>query len=206
MNTRDSSAEEFAAVVKECGVNIVIPPAEAFNDIKYLSSSGAFVFGSPLEGSSKNRHCMYIFETGTNNKFDWSVAFNLWTDEDGRSDFTLELSGTDLAEGKFAITIDDLRFQQGNPMQHSLKIRFALVTAVALTTFLDRTIAAEPHTKLSSIQLFDRMRALMDVGAAIHQYSLLLSETGFRKRDHHFSKGNVIFFGQGARMIWRLES
>lgn len=76
-------AEEMASAIEEYGKTLVMPPAEAFDDLDVVEVKG-----------SKLRT--------------FGIRFPLWTSEEGRSDLTLELTVSGDADANPTIQIDDL--------------------------------------------------------------------------------------------------
>lgn len=77
------SATELETGIREYGRRLVIPPPRAYAN---------------LDVSSRKRL----------GRKQWSVRFDLWTAEEGRSDLTIELTLTDDRAGSFILEIDDL--------------------------------------------------------------------------------------------------
>lgn len=84
-----------------------------------------------------------------------------------------------------------------------LKIRFGLIIAIVLVALLGHASAKVKRNPMNSSQLFEQMKLLAETDAGTEPFGKLLSKAGFKRRDRHFTKGDVVYFGQGARMLWR---
>ena len=76
------TSEQLARVIREYGRKLVEPPSTAYNNLDAVAVNGASV---PT----------------------WSVRVPLWTEEEGRSDLTLELTIA-LGPGEPSVELDDL--------------------------------------------------------------------------------------------------
>ena len=76
------SADEMRQAITRYNRTLIVPPEEAYGEIDAIQVQNS---GPPS----------------------WSVRMPLWTEEEGRSDLTLELTMTELTDG-FIIEIDDI--------------------------------------------------------------------------------------------------
>lgn len=53
-------------------------------------------------------HSIDMIEVQNSNPKKWSVRFDLWSEQEGRSDLSLELTMTEVNEEKIAVEIDDI--------------------------------------------------------------------------------------------------
>ncbi|MDD5373279.1 MAG: hypothetical protein PHO62_07645 [Sulfurimonas sp.] len=77
------TAKEIEEAVKDYGETLIMPSDEAFNEIDFLEIENA---------ESK----------------EWSVEFDLWSKESGKTDLTLQLTLTQIDEGELNIELDDI--------------------------------------------------------------------------------------------------
>jgi hypothetical protein len=77
------SAHEIHRIVREYGRTLIMPPPGAFADLEVVTVAGA----KPVR---------------------WSVVCDLWTEEEGRSDLSLELTLIDQGHSHLVIEIDNI--------------------------------------------------------------------------------------------------
>ena len=77
------SANEIQYAIEEYGRTIIMPPISVFEELDVIEVTGA----KPRE---------------------WSVRCPLWTEEEGRSDLTLELSLVETPDGNLRIEMDNV--------------------------------------------------------------------------------------------------
>ena len=77
------TASEMELAVKEYGSVIVMPPSKSFDDLDIIEIEGA----SPKS---------------------WSVRFDLWTEKEGLSDLSLELTLISSEEDLLKVEIDNI--------------------------------------------------------------------------------------------------
>jgi predicted ABC-type ATPase len=95
--------------VDDIGWTLVQPPDEAFLDIEYspydsddaVCNTAPFPVGHP-------RNSMHVFEQLDSTGRQLAVDFDVWTLEEGRSDFTLQLTLRLNKEGSFEVTVENL--------------------------------------------------------------------------------------------------
>lgn len=92
------------------GRTLVMPPDEAFEDIEYLDQDGD-VLWETIHANEKawrsNTSVLELCDAGTEADA-WAVVFSMWTVQDGRSEFSLELT-LSLQEDTFMkVELEDL--------------------------------------------------------------------------------------------------
>ena len=80
---RRLTAGEMDQAIQDYGEKLVLPPDEAFEDLDVIKVEAS----QPPE---------------------WSVVVYLWTEREGKSDLSLELTLTEIGNGEFKVEIDNL--------------------------------------------------------------------------------------------------
>lgn len=80
---RRLTADEMDQAIRDYGKKLVLPPDDAFENLDVIKVEAA--------------------QPPT-----WSVVFDLWTEREGRSDLSLELTLTDIGNEELGIEIDDI--------------------------------------------------------------------------------------------------
>lgn len=76
-------ASEMDQAIKDYGEKLIMPPDDAFENLDVIKVEAA----QPPE---------------------WSVRFDLWTEREGKSDLSLELTLTEIGNEEFRVEIDGI--------------------------------------------------------------------------------------------------
>ena len=90
---------------------IVNPPDEAFADIRFYGVNNAVIDHIALQDGSSDRALTIYKRKSHIDQNAWKVDYHLWTAQDGRSDYVLELTLFENDNGKLAVRFDDLHVQ-----------------------------------------------------------------------------------------------
>jgi hypothetical protein len=102
------SSEEMMLWIRRANRTLSMPPKEAFESIQYESKDGKLSREAEPFPPGRNSYPMNVIDVSDENQPSYWITFDMWTEEDGRSDFTLELAVTDVGSKDLEVDLEDL--------------------------------------------------------------------------------------------------
>jgi hypothetical protein len=97
---RLESAQAILVEFRTSKLSFAMPPEEAFERLAYFPLDG------PTEGIESGRHGRFdIYEVASSDRPRWAIDFDLWTEEQGLSDYTLQLDVERAVSGELDVAL-----------------------------------------------------------------------------------------------------